>query len=89
MFFFTSDITILLAFYLEGTFEVHSNATPTSDIYGGHVFDLDRQFLIINTTEFLSPGTFYMVNIPSFVGPLIGDLAGLYLSSYTRGDQTM
>ncbi|XP_053387330.1 aminopeptidase N-like isoform X1 [Mercenaria mercenaria] len=56
-------------------------------LYNRHEFDTARQFIIIYTTKELMAGQNYTVDITSFVGPLVPDLAGLYLSSYTRGDE--
>ena len=64
------------------------NVTGSPSMYLNHAFDLERQFLIINTTEPMVPGKFYVLDVPSFRGALTGDLAGLYLSSYKRGDIT-
>lgn len=58
-------------------------------LYLRHEFDTVRQFLVIHTTKSLMAGQNYTVDITSFVGPLASDLAGLYLSSYTRENNTM
>ncbi|XP_056008322.1 putative aminopeptidase-2 isoform X2 [Ostrea edulis] len=50
--------------------------------------DKDRQFFIILLRQPLQMGTNYSVSI-NFKGPLTDDLAGLYYSSYKRGDQTL
>jgi hypothetical protein len=51
--------------------------------------DEERQFLIVNLNENLQPGKTYVIEM-SFTGPLSSEaLAGFYLSSYKRGDQTM
>lgn len=50
--------------------------------------DKDRQFLIIHLDGQLQAGQQYSVEM-DFVGDLTDDLAGLYLSSYKRGNQTV
>lgn len=50
--------------------------------------DKDRQFFIILLRQPLQMGTNYSVFI-NFKGPLTDDLAGLYYSTYNRGDQTL
>ena len=58
------------------------------ELYSSHSEDKKREFLIINTNINLNPGSIYVVSM-TFVGPLAPDLAGLYLSSYKRGNETM
>lgn len=55
---------------------------------GNVEFDKINQFLILTTKEELIAGRNYSVKI-EFRGPLIDDLAGLYLSSYVRNNETM
>ena len=50
--------------------------------------DKDRQFLIIHLDGQLRAGQKYFVEM-DFVGDLTDDLAGLYLSSYKRGNRTV
>jgi aminopeptidase N len=50
--------------------------------------DVDRQFFIILLRQPLQKGSNYSVSM-SFKGPLKDDLAGLYYSTYKRGDQTL
>jgi aminopeptidase N len=50
--------------------------------------DKDRQFLIIHLDRSLQGGQKYVVEM-DFVGDLTDDLAGLYLSSYKRAEQTV
>ena len=58
------------------------------EFYSSHSMDKEREFLIIETLINMRPGATYIVSM-SFVGPLVADLAGLYLSSYKRGNETM
>lgn len=58
------------------------------ELYSSHSMDLEREFLIIDTKMTLMPNSHYVVSM-SFIGPLAADLAGLYLSSYTRGNETV
>jgi hypothetical protein len=67
---------------------VWEEGNNNTELYEQHDFDLDRQFLIINTIDKLMAGSFYHVNV-TFRGPLKADMAGLYLSSYYRGNDTM
>ena len=60
----------------------------TEELYQSHYEDLEREFLIIDTNVQLTQGVMYVVEM-SFEGPLVSDLAGLYLSSYSRGNDTM
>lgn len=51
--------------------------------------DKDREFLIVNVNANLQAGKTYVLEM-SFTSPLSNKvLAGLYLSSYKRGDQTV
>lgn len=50
--------------------------------------DKERQFLIIHLDGSLQSGQKYYL-IMDFVGDLTNDLAGLYLSSYSRAKQTV
>ncbi|KAH3860106.1 aminopeptidase N-like [Dreissena polymorpha] len=59
------------------------------DLYRNHTFDMDRQFLIVHLTQKCALNNKYILEIPHFRGPLVSDLAGLYLSSYKRGNQTI
>lgn len=56
--------------------------------YAGIQEDKERQFIIVKFNEDLIKGNFYTIEM-SFIGPLKNDLAGLYLSSYQRGNKTM
>ena len=58
------------------------------ELYSSHSEDTAREFLIINTNMNLNPGSTYVVTM-TFVGPLIPDMTGLYLSTYKRGNETM
>ena len=60
----------------------------TEELYQSHSEDLEREFLIIDTHVPLAQSVMYVVEM-SFEGPLVSDLAGLYLSSYSRGNDTM
>ena len=60
----------------------------TEELFFSHLEDLEREFLIIETNVQLTQGAMYVVEM-SFEGPLVPDLAGLYLSSYSRGNDTM
>lgn len=55
---------------------------------GGLTEDKDRQFLVVSVLTPLQKGGNYTLSM-SFRGPLTDDLAGLYYSSYRRGDQTV
>ncbi|XP_052212469.1 LOW QUALITY PROTEIN: aminopeptidase N-like [Dreissena polymorpha] len=71
-----------------GPFSV-TTKSGLEDLYGNHTFDLDRQFLIVILTNKCVLNNNYTLKIPHFRGPLVADLAGLYLSSYKRGNQTI
>ena len=60
----------------------------TAQLYESHSVDKEREFLIIDTRINMNPGRIYVVSM-SFVGPLVADMTGLYLSSYKRGNKTM
>jgi hypothetical protein len=51
-------------------------------------YDTVNQFLILKTSRQMTAGANFSVEM-TFYGPLIDDLAGLYLSSYDRGNDTM
>ncbi|KAH3881112.1 hypothetical protein DPMN_005034 [Dreissena polymorpha] len=55
---------------------------------GVHVPDKARQFEVFFLDSALVPGRAYFIEL-NFTGPLTGDLAGLYLSQYERGNQTV
>ncbi|KAH3827003.1 hypothetical protein DPMN_128931 [Dreissena polymorpha] len=74
--------------FIVGPFSV-TTKSGLEDLYGNHTFDLDRQFLIVILTNKCVLNNNYTLKIPHFRGPLVADLAGLYLSSYKRGNQTM
>ena len=50
--------------------------------------DADRQFDIFYLDANIESGKKYYIEM-NFTGPLMGDLVGLYLSQYNRGDETM
>lgn len=50
--------------------------------------DKERQFLVVTFTSELQPGCKYTLET-NFTGPLKDDLAGLYLSSYLKGNKTV
>ena len=50
--------------------------------------DKARQFEVFFLDSALVPGRAYFIEM-NFTGPLTGDLAGLYLSQYERGNQTV
>lgn len=56
-------------------------------ISGQRQTDKQRQFEIFFLDTDLVPGGKYFIEM-SFTGPLKGDLAGLYLSKYNRGNET-
>ncbi|XP_052261394.1 aminopeptidase N-like isoform X2 [Dreissena polymorpha] len=71
-----------------GSFDVKTE-NGLENLYSRHTFDLDRQFLIVHMTEKCAINKNYTLEIPHFRGPLAADLAGLYLSSYTRENKTI
>ncbi|XP_052787465.1 aminopeptidase N-like isoform X1 [Mya arenaria] len=76
----------------DGNFTVfHPNDIndDSKNMYSSHSFDMERQFLIVHTKDTLAAGENYTLEISSFHGPLLPDLAGLYLSSYTRNGATV
>lgn len=50
--------------------------------------DKQRQFEIFLLDKDVVAGERYQIEM-NFTGPLTGDLAGLYLSKYKRGNKTM
>ena len=79
----------MLFFLIAGAFIVTRDNTPGTNVYSGRSFDDERQFLTVHTSGQMMVGQNYTLTIPSFRGPLKPDLAGLYLSSYTRNNTTM
>lgn len=65
--------------------EVSGSHAPHIEHYD---LDLARQFIIFHLDGDLETGKEYII-IMNFVGPLADDLAGLYLSSYERGNDTV
>ncbi|XP_053387121.1 aminopeptidase N-like [Mercenaria mercenaria] len=85
----TNNITLhIKRLNLTGPISVTNQINP-ADLFHRYEFDTAREFIIIYTTTQLIAGQIYIVDITSFVGPLVPDLAGLYLSSYTRGNETI
>ncbi|XP_069101890.1 uncharacterized protein [Argopecten irradians] len=71
----------------ENSVVVREEELPRTEIDVTRIgYDLKRQFLIIYTK--LSAGQKYTVTI-GFDGPLKDDMTGLYLSYYTRGNETI
>ena len=62
--------------------------TNEASIFKDVEFDTVNQFLILKTSQQMAAGANFSVEM-TFYGPLIDDLAGLYLSSYDRGNDTI
>ncbi|XP_071139480.1 aminopeptidase N-like isoform X4 [Mytilus edulis] len=101
-FYFTGKVTIEMQ-CIKSTNEIvlHSNKLNISEqsikvmqmgsgsqISHSVEFDKVNQFLILKSNTQFMMGSNYSVYI-EFRGPLTGDLAGLYLSSYKRGNATI
>ena len=57
-------------------------------ITGQRTHDSDRQFEIFSLDKDVIAGEKYYIEM-NFTGPLTGDLAGFYLSTYQRGNDTV
>lgn len=55
---------------------------------GERTHDDERQFEIFSLDQDIRVGEKYYIEM-NFTGPLKGDLAGLYLSQYERGNETV
>ncbi|KAL4227197.1 hypothetical protein ACF0H5_015170 [Mactra antiquata] len=69
-------------------FSKPQSSGSSSPSYVTHTEDKDRHFLIIQLDKNTDVGTEYELSM-DFVGPLDDDLAGLYLSSYKEGNETV
>ena len=72
----------------ESSIVIKPLGTNELQIYSNVEFDTVNQFLILKTSRQMAAGANFSVEM-KFYGPLIDDLAGLYLSSYDRGNDTM
>ena len=57
-------------------------------IKGEKTYDEERQFEIFSLDSDVTVGEHYFIEM-NFTGPLTGDLTGLYLSQYQRGNETV
>lgn len=57
-------------------------------LIGERSHDDERQFEIFALDKEITVGEKYYIEM-NFTGPLTGDLAGLYLSQYQRGNNTV
>ena len=72
----------------ESSIVIQPLGTREAPMYPDVEFDTVNQFLILKTSRQMAAGANFSVEM-TFYGPLIDDLAGLYLSSYDRGNDTM
>ncbi|KAK3108903.1 hypothetical protein FSP39_018341 [Pinctada imbricata] len=88
----TNDITLhirrLTIFKSEIEVKEYDGKSKGDNLYLSMTTDEDNEFLILNLKWKLQPGHQYSVYI-KFEGNLTDDLAGLYYSSYKRGNDTI